>query len=98
MRFKNQPIDGLEDCVERCVGTRWNYWDRPFDHRNLSVCDPLPKNATEYVPDYPPNFIAPLIENLIYEKTKEFVVFLYQQPDALVRVFEYIPVDERSES
>jgi hypothetical protein len=39
--------------------TKYNYYDRPFEHRNLSVCDPLPDDATIYVPDYLPNFLNP---------------------------------------
>lgn len=48
----NQPIDGLEDCVERCVGTRWNYWDSPIVNRscNCNVNLDLPENILGYIP------------------------------------------------
>lgn len=55
---RQQAIDGFEDCVEKIRGTRWNYWETPFG-RNMSLCEPLPKNACRYIPDNPINFIDP---------------------------------------
>ena len=43
------PLVGLEDCIERIVGTRYNYYDSPFG-RHLSECEPLPENAIGYNP------------------------------------------------
>jgi hypothetical protein len=59
---------------------KYNYYDRPFDWRNLNVCDQLPENASEYVPDNPINFIDPSKSWL------SNVIEIYRRFDALLMV------------
>lgn len=51
-KFNQQIAEGFDDCVERCRGTRWNYWDSPIMNRacNCNVNLDLPENILGYIP------------------------------------------------